>query len=88
MPDQPKNNANCNKKDCVQVYLDCRHLEENENLLHCEVKGCHNIYWESKNGASCEDCGSEICEYHIGTEAPDDLFFWVCPICYEPNEFE
>jgi len=53
---------------------------------HCELHGCHNIYWKGKHGATCDGCGMEACVSCYcthGTFQDDGNGQWICPGCCE-----
>ena len=63
----------CMKKECQKEWLelsdgttqeeqDKDYASGNYGLQHCEIDGCHDIYWRGKNGTNCEFCDKHMCE--------------------------
>ena len=63
---------------------------QNEDLRHCEIQGCHEIYYLEKNGGMCETCAMSACEFCLSSKglwinSGDD---WICPDCKKENALE
>lgn len=63
----------CKLPECVitfREYVPKDKEEENEaaydegsySFVHCDVDGCHELYWKGKNGSVCESCNKNVCE--------------------------
>lgn len=61
----------CKRKECIKEWLEfVSDEEENANgyrnggytYMHCEMEGCHTLYFKGKNGSTCEWCELEVCE--------------------------
>jgi hypothetical protein len=67
------NYLNCNEKKCKKAWIEYNGDPDHEDtkngdvsdliLTHCEIEGCHNIYWKGKNGSTCQWCALEVCEH-------------------------
>lgn len=82
----------CPKLDCIEIFKE--YIDDDGDkefkLVHCQVKGCHNIYYQNKTGFMCHHCDSTICQYHAcqddGNEEDQEL--WQCPLCNKINDLE
>lgn len=83
----------CKEEKCIREWFknDGKTQKEEERnfasgsygLQHCQVKGCHEIYWRGKNGVDCEKCGLRACENcqcdeTKFIETPDDDTVYMC----------
>lgn len=45
---------------------------KDEDFVHCEADGCHNIFWSEEYGGVCSVCGKNYCDACYGTECKKD----------------
>jgi hypothetical protein len=86
-----RGNMKCQRKECIEQWEEYVSDEEDNargysdgsyTCTHCQVSGCHSIYWKGKNGGTCEGCRLEACEgcQDDGT-FNDEYGVWYCASC-------
>lgn len=57
--------------------------DDDEGLRHCEVEGCHDIYWGFKDGVICVECGIHACQRCMCDTGYSDQMDeeWYCTPC-------
>ena len=87
----------CKLTKCLKKWKKERNIqgiEDNEEdseadyiLTHCEIDNCHQIYWRGKNGATCDQCGLDVCEICQceNGEEDEDEDTWLCEYCVKIN---
>lgn len=35
------------------------------DLVHCDARGCHDIYYYGERGNQCTKCSADLCDAHV-----------------------
>lgn len=85
----------CKRPECVKEWEEfVSDEEENERgyrnggytFMHCQIEGCHHLYFKGKNGATCELCEMEVCESCVDDGKWDDDDFYCSKECFDEAE--
>lgn len=75
----------CKELECIKK-LDTLQKSDPGDYLHCQVRGCCEIYWWEDNGQICDVCGTNFCEScsYDGHDLPDG---YVCINCFNDKGY-
>lgn len=86
----------CKRPECLKEWREMV-ADEQENkqsyanggymFVHCEMEGCHTLYWKGKNGSTCEWCETEACESCADAGRWDDDYeeFYCSEECFKEH---